>query len=154
MSPGASAAPRNGVMEQHTVQPEQKQMVQQESIKEEGLQKGPVIVIVLKTMKSFEFETQEGKQEMFHATVTTECEFFSVKVFNKKLKDKSTPKKIIITSKYYRHTRCLEVNSASLWLMLDLTNRPINRLPTQPPGTIVNGLIVLQKVYEAEDTGY
>ncbi|KAF5928959.1 hypothetical protein HPG69_002733 [Diceros bicornis minor] len=90
-------------------------------------------------MKPFKFETQEGK-------VATESEFFFVKVFNKDLKDNFTPKKIIITSKYYWHTHFLELNSASL--VFDARSDQqisINKLQTQPLGTIVNGLFVLQK---------
>ncbi|XP_058395533.1 interferon-inducible protein AIM2-like isoform X2 [Diceros bicornis minor] len=161
MSPGASAAPRNSGMEQHTGQ---KQIVaQQESVREEGLQKGPMTVMVLKAMKLFKFETREGKQEMFHATVATESEFFFVKVFNKELKDKFIPKKIIIISKYYWRTHFLEVNSASLvvdarsdqqisvpqHIIKKAGKTPaINELQTQPLGTIVNGLFVVQKKTE------
>ncbi|XP_004442875.1 PREDICTED: interferon-inducible protein AIM2 [Ceratotherium simum simum] len=177
MSPGASAAPRNSGMEQHTVpsllkllsffcclQPEQKQIVaQQESVREEGLQKGPMTIMVLKAMKLFKFETREGEQEMFHATVATESEFFFVKVFNKELKDKFIPKKIIIISKYYWRTHFLEVNSASLvvdarsdqqisvpqHIIKKAGKTPaINELQTQPLGTIVNGLFVVQKKTE------
>ncbi|XP_039316146.1 interferon-inducible protein AIM2 isoform X2 [Saimiri boliviensis] len=170
MSPAASAAIRNDVKKQRAapkvsahIKPEQKQMVvQQESIRE-GFQKDHLPVMVLKAMKPFEFETQEGKQEMFHATVATEKEFFFVKVFNTLLKDKFIPKRIIIISRYYRHSGFLEVTSASR--VLDAksdqkVNVPpniirkagetpkISTLQTQPLGTIVNGLFVVYKVTE------
>ncbi|XP_070224817.1 LOW QUALITY PROTEIN: interferon-inducible protein AIM2 [Bos mutus] len=56
----------------------------------------------------------KGKQEMCHAAVSTESEFFLVKVFNSKLKDKFTPSKIIMISKYYWHSCFLEVMLISL----------------------------------------
>ncbi|XP_044801362.1 LOW QUALITY PROTEIN: interferon-inducible protein AIM2-like [Bubalus bubalis] len=57
---------------------------------------------------------KKGKQEMCHAAVSTESEFFFVKVFSKKLKDKFTPSKIIMISKYYWHSCFLEVMLISL----------------------------------------
>ncbi|XP_024846140.2 LOW QUALITY PROTEIN: interferon-inducible protein AIM2 [Bos taurus] len=57
---------------------------------------------------------KKGKQEMCHAAVSTESEFFFVKVFNNKLKDKFTPSKIIMISKYYWHSCYLEVMLISL----------------------------------------
>uniref|UniRef100_A0A8C9QCR1 Interferon-inducible protein AIM2 n=1 Tax=Spermophilus dauricus TaxID=99837 RepID=A0A8C9QCR1_SPEDA len=148
--------------------PLQKQvMARQESAREEGLQKDGLIVMVLKATKPFEFETQDGrKQEMFHATVATEKEFFFVKVFNMQLKDKFAPRRTIIISKYCWHSGFLEVNSASL--IVDAKsdqeiNVPpniirkagetpkINKLQTQPLGTIVNGLFVIQKKTEKRD---
>ncbi|PNI30378.1 AIM2 isoform 1 [Pan troglodytes] len=170
MSPAASAAIRNDVAKQRAApkvsphaKPEQKQMVaQQESIRE-GFQKGCLPVMVLKAKKPFTFETQEGKQEMFHATVATEKEFFFVKVFNTLLKDKFIPKRIIIISRYYQHSGFLEVNSASRVLDAESDQKvnvplniirkagetpKINTLQTQPLGTIVNGLFVVQKVTE------
>ncbi|XP_010845235.1 PREDICTED: LOW QUALITY PROTEIN: interferon-inducible protein AIM2 [Bison bison bison] len=57
---------------------------------------------------------KKGKQEMCHAAVSTESEFFFVKVFNSKLKDKFTPSKIIMISKYYWHSCFLEVMLISL----------------------------------------
>ncbi|XP_073895978.1 interferon-inducible protein AIM2 isoform X4 [Macaca fascicularis] len=119
--------------------------------------------MVLKATKPFTFETQEGKQEMFHATVATEKEFFFVKVFNTLLKDKFIPKRMIIISRYYQHSGFLEVNSASCVLdaksdqkvdvPLNIIRKAgetpkINTLQTQPLGTIVNGLFVVQKVTE------
>ncbi|XP_011812564.1 PREDICTED: interferon-inducible protein AIM2 [Colobus angolensis palliatus] len=170
MSPAASAAIRNDVTKQRAapkvsphVKPEQKQRVaQQESIRE-GFQKDCLPVMVLKATKPFTFETQEGKQEMFHATVATEKEFFFVKVFNTLLKDKFIPKRMIIISRYYQHSGFLAVNSTSCVLdaksdqkvnvPLNIIRKAgetpkINTLQTQPLGTIVNGLFVVQKVTE------
>ncbi|KAK2489727.1 hypothetical protein MC885_016946 [Smutsia gigantea] len=174
VNPGASAAPRKDIGHQHAapkasprVQPEQKHMAaQQASIRKEGLQKDPMTVMVLKAMKPFEFETQEGKQEMFHATVATDHQFFFVKVFNPELKDKFTPKKVIIMSKYYWHTHFLEVHRASLvfdaasdqqisvpkTVIRKAGETPkINKLQTQPLGTIVSGLFVVQKTTEQKN---
>nr|XP_012305153.1 interferon-inducible protein AIM2 isoform X2 [Aotus nancymaae] len=171
MSPAAPTAIRNDVTKQRAapkvsphIKPKQKQMVvQQESIREE-FQKDSLPVMVLKATKPFNFETQEGKQEeMFHATVATEKEFFFVKVFNTLLKDKFIPKRMIIISRYYRRSGFLEVTSDSR--VLDAksdqkVNVPpniirkagetpkISTLQTQPLGTIVNGLFVVQKVTE------
>ncbi|XP_037681549.1 interferon-inducible protein AIM2 [Choloepus didactylus] len=171
MSPGPSTATRNDVVEQRVV-PEvsphikKQTVVQQETTREEGLQKDRLTVTVLKAMKPFEFETQEGKQEMFHATVATESEFFFVKVFNTRLKDKFIPKRIIIISKYYWHVGFLEVNNASLVfdaksdqkmiIPTHITRKAgetpkINKLQTQPLGTIVNGVYVVQKKTEGKN---
>ncbi|XP_069335305.1 interferon-inducible protein AIM2-like [Eulemur rufifrons] len=174
IGPVASAAMGNDIMKQHAApeapphsKPKQKQMVaQQQSVREEGLQKGHLTVMVLKTTKPFEFETQEGKQEMFHATVATEREFFFVKVFNTQLKDKFTPKRIIIISKYYRHSGFLEVNSASLVCDAESDQKisvpnhtirkagetpKIHKLQTKPIGTVVNGVFVVQKKTEQKN---
>ncbi|XP_054103870.1 interferon-inducible protein AIM2 isoform X3 [Callithrix jacchus] len=168
MSPAASAAIRKDVTKQRAapkvsphIKPEQKQMVAQQPSIREGFQKDPLPVMVLKAMKPFMFETQEGKQEMFHATVATEKEFFFVKVFNTLLRDKFIPKTIIIISRYYRHSGFLEVTSASRVLDAESDQKvnvppniirkagetpKISTLQTQPLGTIVNGLFVVRKV--------
>ncbi|KAL2771481.1 interferon-inducible protein AIM2 isoform 2, partial [Daubentonia madagascariensis] len=170
IGPVASVAIRKDIMEQHPapefsahIKSEQKQMVAQWEFIREGLQKGHLTVMVLKAMKPFQFETQEGKQEMFHATVATEREFFFVKVFNTQLKDKFTPKRIIIISKYYWQSGFLEVNSASLVFDAESDQKisvpkhiirkagetpKIKKLQTQPVGTIVNGVFVVQKKTE------
>lgn len=175
MGPVASAVSRKDALQHRVapaasphVKPKQKQeMAQQESVREEGLQKGRIMVKVLKAMKPFEFETQDGrKREMFHATVATEKEFFFVKVFNMQLKDKFTPKRIIIISKYCWYSGFLEVNSASLVVdaesdqEINVPNHiirkagetpKINMLQAKPLGTIVNGLFVIQKKTEKKD---
>ncbi|XP_014439774.1 interferon-inducible protein AIM2 [Tupaia chinensis] len=173
--PGASAAARNdsrvplaalGVPPRSKSQ--QKQMVAEQDSPREGLQKGGLIVMVLKAMNPFEFKTQEGKQEMFHATVATEKEFFLVKVFNTQLKDNFTPKRtIIISNYYYRHNGILEVNSASrvfdakpnqeVTVPKSIIRKAgqtlkINKLQTQPLGTIVNGIYVVQKKTEQKNS--
>ncbi|ELV10607.1 Interferon-inducible protein AIM2 [Tupaia chinensis] len=147
---------------------QQKQMVAEQDSPREGLQKGGLIVMVLKAMNPFEFKTQEGKQEMFHATVATEKEFFLVKVFNTQLKDNFTPKRtIIISNYYYRHNGILEVNSASrvfdakpnqeVTVPKSIIRKAgqtlkINKLQTQPLGTIVNGIYVVQKKTEQKNS--
>uniref|UniRef100_A0A2K6EE64 Absent in melanoma 2 n=2 Tax=Propithecus coquereli TaxID=379532 RepID=A0A2K6EE64_PROCO len=174
IGPVAPAAIRNDIIKQGAapevsphIKPKQKQMVaQQQSVSEEGLQKGRLTVMVLKATKPFEFETQEGKQEMFHATVATEREFFFIKVFNTQLKDKFTPKRIIIISKYYWHDGFLEVNSASLVSDAESDQKisvpnhiirkagetpKINKLQTKPTGTIVNGVFIVQKKTEQKN---
>ncbi|XP_004474306.2 interferon-inducible protein AIM2 [Dasypus novemcinctus] len=171
MSLGASAATRNDATEQHAaaeVAPHTKKqtMVQQESIRQEELQEDRLTVTVLKAMKPFEFETQEGKQEMFHATVATESDFFLVKVFNTRLKDKFIPKRIIVLSKYYRRSGFLEVHSASrvsdaksnqkMNIPSHITRKAgetpkISKLQIQPIGTIVNGVYVVIKVTEGKN---
>ncbi|XP_003795264.2 interferon-inducible protein AIM2 [Otolemur garnettii] len=176
IGPVTSAEVRNEVLAQCAapdvsplIKPVQKQMVaQQESIREGELQKGRLTVLVLKATEPFEFETQEGNREMmFHATVATETEFFFVKVFKTQLKDKFTPKRIIVMSKYYWHSGFLEVNSASL--VSDAKSNQticvprnicrkagetpkIKKLQSQPIGTIVNGLFVVQKKTEKDNS--
>ncbi|XP_077012699.1 interferon-inducible protein AIM2 isoform X2 [Tamandua tetradactyla] len=170
MNPGTSAATKNDVMKQSAVSEVsphvKKQMAVQQKPIREGLQEDRITVMVLKAMKPFEFETQEGKQEMFHATVATESEFFLVKVFNTRLKDKFIPKRIIVISKYFRHIGFLEVDNASLVsdaksdqkmnIPAHITRKAgespkINKLQTQPLGTIVNGLYVVQKKTEGKN---
>uniref|UniRef100_A0A8D2B231 Interferon-inducible protein AIM2 n=1 Tax=Sciurus vulgaris TaxID=55149 RepID=A0A8D2B231_SCIVU len=175
MSPVVSAVSRKDAIQPRVppaasphVKPKQKQVVAQpESVRKEELQKSHITVMVLKAMKPFEFDTQDGrKEEMFHATVATEKEFFFVKVFNTQLKDKFTPKRIINISNYYWCGGFLEVNSASLVFDAESDqeiNVPkhiirkagktpkINKLQTQPLGTIVNGVFVIQKKTEKKD---
>ncbi|KAM9686350.1 gamma-interferon-inducible protein 16 isoform 5-T10 [Trichechus inunguis] len=78
------------------------------------LQKNPMTVMVLSATKPFEYESPEkGKNTMFHATVITESKYFQVKVFNTKLKQKFTRKKVITISNYFQYKGILEVNEAS-----------------------------------------
>ncbi|XP_075856385.1 interferon-inducible protein AIM2 isoform X2 [Microcebus murinus] len=173
IDPVASTANRNDTMKQLAtpevtpqVKPKQKQMVAQQQSVRKGSQKGCLTVMVLKATEPLEFETQEGKQEMFHATVATEKEFFFVKVFCTQLQDKFTPKRIITISKYYQHSGFLEVNSASSVFDAESDQKisvpgsiirkagetpKINKLQTQPIGTIVNGIFVVQKKTEQKD---
>ncbi|XP_069856069.1 interferon-inducible protein AIM2 [Dipodomys merriami] len=147
--------------------PKQKQVVaQQEAVRQEGLQEGPMTVMVLKAMKPFKFETQRGQQEMFHATVATDRDFYFVKVFDTRLTDKFCRKKIIIISKYYWHHTFLEVNTSSVVLdaeadqKVNVPNNIIRKagetpkirdLQTRPLGTIVNGVFMVQEKTEKEN---
>ncbi|XP_008839068.1 interferon-inducible protein AIM2 [Nannospalax galili] len=147
--------------------PQKKQMVAKQESIGSSLQQGPLTVLVLKAMKPFVFETQGRKQKMFHATVATEREFFFVKVFNIQLKDKFTPKRIIIISNYHWHSGYLEVDSSSIVIDDEPDHQvsvpkhiirkagetpKINKLQSQPHGTIVNGVFVVQKKTEEKDS--
>ncbi|XP_076770644.1 interferon-inducible protein AIM2 [Arvicanthis niloticus] len=142
--------------------PQKKQMVgEQEAIRD--LQKDPLIVMVLKAINPFECETQKGKQEIFHATVATEKEFFFVIVLNSQFKDKFIPKKTIKISNYFWHSNFMEVTSSSVVVDAESNQEvcvpntiikkagetpKISKLKTQPCGTIVNGLFKVQKITE------
>ncbi|XP_048213682.1 interferon-inducible protein AIM2 isoform X2 [Perognathus longimembris pacificus] len=135
----------------------------QEAMRQEGLQEDPMTVMVLKAMKPFKFESRKGQQEMFHATVATDRDFYFVKVFDTRLTDKFHPKKIITISKYYWHSTFLEVNTSSLVLdaesdqKVSVPNNIIRKagktpkirdLQTRPLGTIVNGVFMVQEKTE------
>lgn len=139
------------------------------------LQKGPMIVMVLKATKPFEYESPEtGKKKMFHATVATTSQYFQVKVLNINLKEKFTKKKIITISDYFECKGILEVNEASsvseagIDQKIEVPTRIIKRanqtpkidnLHKQASGTFVYGLFVLHQkkvnnkntIYEIED---
>ncbi|XP_054549919.1 interferon-inducible protein AIM2 [Talpa occidentalis] len=172
--PAAAAPPRNDSMGPGTapagsphIKPEEQQAVaQQEPTRGEGLQKDPLMVMVLKVTKPLEFKTHGGMQKMFHATVANERNFFLVKVFNMELQDKFTPKKTIKISKYHWQSHFLEVNnntlvcdaesdqqmSVPLHIKRKAGETPkISKLQTQPLGTIVNGLFVIQKKTEKKN---
>lgn len=139
--------------------PKKKQMVAEQEAIGKDLQKDSLVVMVLKAINPFECETQEGRQEIFHATVATQTEFFYVKVLNVQFKDKFVPKKTIQISNYLWHSHFLEVTSSSVVADVDhkvhvpsnIIKRAgetpkISKLKTQPCGTIVNGLFKVQKV--------
>ncbi|XP_028640467.1 interferon-inducible protein AIM2 [Grammomys surdaster] len=143
--------------------PQKKQMVAEQEAIREDLQKDPLTVMVLKAISPFECETQEGKQEIFHATVATETEFFFVKVLNSQFKDKFIPKKTIKISNYLWHSNFIEVTSSSVVVDAESNHEvcvpnniikraretpKISKLKTQPCGTIVNGLFKVQKITE------
>ncbi|XP_062960400.1 myeloid cell nuclear differentiation antigen-like [Cynocephalus volans] len=139
------------------------------------LQKGPMIVMVLKATEPFEYESpEEGINTMFHATVATESQFFRVKVFNTSLKEKFTKDKVIIISDYFECKGILEINEASFVYEAGLGQKimiprsiikrasetpKIDHLRKQASGTIVYGLFSLQKkkvnkkntIYEIQD---
>lgn len=84
--------------------------VPKEASREEGLQRGPKEVMVLKATEPFIYDVKEGKM-MFHATVATESRFFQVKIFNVALKEKFIPNKVIAISDYIGRNGFLEVFS-------------------------------------------
>ncbi|XP_052056436.1 interferon-inducible protein AIM2 isoform X2 [Apodemus sylvaticus] len=147
--------------------PQTKQMVvaEQEAIGED-LQREPLAVMVLKAINPFECETQEGRQEIFHATVATKTDFFFVKVLNAQFKDKFIPKRTIKISNYLWRSNFMEVTSSSVVVDAESNHEvrvpnniikragktpKINKLKIQPCGTIVNGLFKVQKITEQED---
>ncbi|GAB1285736.1 Interferon-inducible protein AIM2 [Apodemus speciosus] len=146
--------------------PQKKQMVAEQEAIREDLQRDPLAVMVLKAINPFECETQEGRQEIFHATVATETDFFFVKVLNAQFKDKFIPKRTIKISNYLWHSNFMEVTSFSVVVDAESNHEvrvpdniikkagktpKINKLRTQPCGTIVNGLFKVQKITEQED---
>ncbi|XP_036058349.1 interferon-inducible protein AIM2-like [Onychomys torridus] len=165
-----SAASRDKAIKKHSAlevcpqaKPQKKQiMAEQEAIRE-GLQKDPLAVLVLKVIAPFECETQEGKQEIFHATVATETQFFFVKVLNAQFKDKFITNVTIKISNYLWHGNFLEVTSSSVVVEVDSDHKvcvpnnirdkagrtpKISKLKTQPCGTIVNGMFKVQKIIQ------
>ncbi|XP_008698943.2 gamma-interferon-inducible protein 16 isoform X3 [Ursus maritimus] len=127
---------------------------------EEGFQKGPKEVMVLRATEPFAYDLMEGERKMFHATVATESQFFQVKVFHVDLKEKFIPKKVIAISDYYGRNGFLEVYDAacvsdvnadrkmeiSSRLIQNANATPkINSLYSQGPGTFVSGIYQVHK---------
>lgn len=134
--------------------------VPKEASREEGLQRGPKEVMVLKATEPFIYDVKEGKM-MFHATVATESRFFQVKIFNVALKEKFIPNKVIAISDYIGRNGFLEVFSVfsvsdvnpdrkmeiSKSLIQKAKATPkISHLYLQRLGTFVNGVFVVHKV--------
>lgn len=128
---------------------------------EEGFQKGPKEVMVLKATEPFSYDPMKAEKKMFHATVATESQFFQVKVFHVSLKNKFIPKNIIAISDYhgrngflelYDTSRVSDVNSdqkmeISSRLIQNAKATPkINTLYSQKPGTFVSGIYQVHKV--------
>lgn len=134
--------------------------VPKEASREEGFQRGPKKVMVLKATESFTYDVT-GSKEMFHATVATESQFFQVKVYNVALKEKFIPNKVITISDYIGRNGFLEVFnvlsvsdvkpeqkmeiSKSLIQKAKATPK-ISHLHLQDPGTFVNGVFLVHKV--------
>uniref|UniRef100_A0A8C7EWC9 Gamma-interferon-inducible protein 16 n=1 Tax=Neovison vison TaxID=452646 RepID=A0A8C7EWC9_NEOVI len=136
---------------------------------EEGFQKGPKEVMVLKATEPFTYDPMKAEKKMFHATVATESQFFQVKVFHVSLKNKFIPKNIIAISDYhgrngflelYGTSRVSDVNSdqkmeISSRLIQNAKATPkINTLYSQKPGTFVSGIYQVHKniiLYEIQD---
>uniref|UniRef100_A0A8C7BS15 HIN-200 domain-containing protein n=1 Tax=Neovison vison TaxID=452646 RepID=A0A8C7BS15_NEOVI len=127
---------------------------------EEGFQKGPKEVMVLKATEPFTYDPMKAEKKMFHATVATESQFFQVKVFHVSLKNKFIPKNIIAISDYhgrngflelYGTSRVSDVNSdqkmeISSRLIQNAKATPkINTLYSQKPGTFVSGIYQVHK---------
>ncbi|XP_034523216.1 myeloid cell nuclear differentiation antigen-like protein isoform X3 [Ailuropoda melanoleuca] len=127
---------------------------------EEGFQKGPKEVMVLRATEPFAYDLMEAERKMFHATVATESQFFQVKVFHVNLKEKFIPKKVIAISDYYGRNGFLEVYNAacvsdvnadrkmeiSSRLIQNANATPkINSLYSQEPGTFVSGIYQVHK---------
>ncbi|KAM9241826.1 myeloid cell nuclear differentiation antigen-like [Dugong dugon] len=133
----------------------------QTATKRNFLQKGPMVVLVLKSIDPFEYEsTKGGKNMMFHATVATENKFFQVKVFNTNLKEKFTPRRVTALTDYCECKGVLEINEASSVneagpdQMIEVPARIIKRatetpkidnLQKQATGTLVYGIFILHK---------
>ncbi|XP_008062740.1 myeloid cell nuclear differentiation antigen [Carlito syrichta] len=167
----SSTRPSNASLTQNQKAPAKCQGTSRRSV----LQKDPMIVMVLKAAEPFKYECPEkGKNMMFHATVASESQFFQVKVFNTKLKEKFIKKKAIAISNYFECKGILEINKASsvsevgLDQKIEVPSSIIKRanatpkiihLHKQASGTIVYGLFTLQKkivnkkntIYEIQD---
>lgn len=135
--------------------------VPKEASREEGFQRGPKEVIVLKATEPFTYDVRESERKMFHATVATERQFFQVKVYHVDLKEKFIPKKIIAISDYFGRNGFLEVFNASsvsdvnpdrkMEISKSLIQKAnatpkISHLYSQALGTFVNGVFLVHKV--------
>ncbi|XP_022415041.1 interferon-activable protein 203-like isoform X2 [Delphinapterus leucas] len=131
-----------------------------EASREEGFQRGPKEVMVLKATEPFTYDVREGERKMFHATVATESQFFQVKVYHVDLKEKFIPKKIIAISDYFGRNGFLEVFNASsvsdvnpdrkMEISKSLIQKAnatpkISHLYSQALGTFVNGVFLVHK---------
>uniref|UniRef100_G3TRT8 Myeloid cell nuclear differentiation antigen n=1 Tax=Loxodonta africana TaxID=9785 RepID=G3TRT8_LOXAF len=147
----------------------------QVATKKNALPNSPIVVRVLKATEAFEFESsEESKDMMFHATVVTENTFFQVKVFNINLKEKFTPKRVIVIKGYSESKGILEIKEASsvseagpdqkievpVRIIKRANETPkIDNLQKQASGTFVYGLFMLHKktvnkkstIYEIQD---
>nr|ABB00055.1 lupus susceptibility protein p202 [Mus musculus] len=75
------------------------------------LHEKPMTVMVLTATEPFNYK--EGNENMFHATVATESQYYRVKVFNMDLKEKFTGNKFITISKYFNSSGILEFNETA-----------------------------------------
>ncbi|XP_066895382.1 interferon-activable protein 203-like isoform X4 [Kogia breviceps] len=135
-------------------------VVPKEASREEGFQRGPKEVMVLKATEPFTYDVRESERKMFHATVATESQFFQVKVYDVDLKEKFIPKKIIAISDYFGRSGFLEVFNASsvsdvnpdrkMEISKSLIQKAnatpkISHLYSQALGTFVNGVFLVDK---------
>ncbi|KAM8896922.1 interferon-activable protein 203-like [Lycaon pictus] len=134
--------------------------IPREAAREEGVQKGPKKVMVLKATEPFVYDTVEPGKKMFHATVATESQFFQVKVFQVNLKEKFVSKNIITISDYVGRNGFLEVYDASSVSEVSADQKmevssgliqkanatpKISDLYLRKPGTFVNGIYEVHK---------
>uniref|UniRef100_G3VTC6 Uncharacterized protein n=1 Tax=Sarcophilus harrisii TaxID=9305 RepID=G3VTC6_SARHA len=137
-----------------------------EAEREDGLQTMPMVVMVLKVKETFEYDTQKGKKEMFHAIVANEHEFIRVKVLNMNVKEQFKKNKVIEISKAYWNRGFLEINKCSR--VEDMTTNKeiivpkniirkaakttkLQMLKTLKPGSYVDGVYEIHKKTEKEN---
>ncbi|XP_012514898.1 PREDICTED: pyrin and HIN domain-containing protein 1-like, partial [Propithecus coquereli] len=127
-----------------------------------NLRNDPMVVMVLKAGKRFEYESPEKEtKKMFHATVATEKKFFHVKVLNDNLRKTFIRNRIITISNYLEYKHLLEVNEASTVseagrdVKIEVPDNikksaketlKIDIIKVQASGTIVYGSFMLHKV--------
>ncbi|XP_055258762.1 interferon-activable protein 203-like [Moschus berezovskii] len=142
--------------------------VPKEASREEGFQRGPKEVMVLKATELFTYDVARGNM-MFHATVATESQFFQVKIFNVALKEKFIPNRTIVISDYIGRNGFLEVFHAfsvsdvnpgrkmeiSKSLIQKAKATPkISHLYLQDIGTFVNGVFLVHKKWVCNELIY
>ncbi|KAM9001428.1 interferon-inducible protein AIM2 [Sarcophilus harrisii] len=142
------------------------QKTKPEAEREDGLQTMPMVVMVLKVKETFEYDTQKGKKEMFHAIVANEHEFIRVKVLNMNVKEQFKKNKVIEISKAYWNRGFLEINKCSR--VEDMTTNKeiivpkniirkaakttkLQMLKTLKPGSYVDGVYEIHKKTEKEN---
>ncbi|XP_051849666.1 interferon-inducible protein AIM2-like [Antechinus flavipes] len=142
------------------------QKTKPEAEREDGLQTMPMVVMVLKVKETFEYDTQKGKKEMFHAIVANEHEFIRVKVLNMNVKEQFKKNKVIEISKAYWNRGFLEINKCSK--VEDMTTNKkitvpqniirkaakttkLQMLEKLKPGSYVDGVYEIHKKTEKEN---
>ncbi|XP_036612464.1 interferon-inducible protein AIM2-like isoform X2 [Trichosurus vulpecula] len=136
-----------------------------EAGREDCAQTTPIVVKVLKVGETFEYDTKEGKKEMFHATVANEHEFIRVKVFNMGVKEHINKNNVIEISKGFWSKGFLEINRYSR--VQDMSNKEeitvpknikrragkttnIKMIKKQKQGSYVDGVYEINKKTESE----
>ncbi|XP_057625915.1 interferon-activable protein 205-B-like [Chionomys nivalis] len=138
-------------------------------------QNDAMIVMVLNAEEPFEYESREpGGKMMFHATVASMNEYFHVKVFNIKLKEKFTKGNVIIISNYVKFRGIIEIKADSYVIKaepnekIEVPKKIISKANETPMisdihksvgGTLFYGLFTLHKkkfnpkntIYEIKD---
>ncbi|XP_036612463.1 gamma-interferon-inducible protein 16-like isoform X1 [Trichosurus vulpecula] len=144
---------------------ESSQKTEPEAGREDCAQTTPIVVKVLKVGETFEYDTKEGKKEMFHATVANEHEFIRVKVFNMGVKEHINKNNVIEISKGFWSKGFLEINRYSR--VQDMSNKEeitvpknikrragkttnIKMIKKQKQGSYVDGVYEINKKTESE----